>query len=121
MLLSRLDLFERIRRGRRVDPQVSVRTPADRYDSDTSAPGSPGAPAECTGAAVISLHSRRELPPSECPLLSEAIYDQFLSRRSKGLLDAEGERRKNRLMSTEFVAACAGGSQGECAGGYAAS
>lgn len=35
-------------------------------------------------APVISLHTRRELPASTSPLPSVAIYDQLLSRRSKG-------------------------------------
>lgn len=37
-----------------------------------------------TRAAVISLHSRRDLPADQRPLPSVAIYDQLLSHRQKG-------------------------------------
>lgn len=58
-----------------VMPVITDDTPDPRLQTG-AAPGG--------GAAVISLHTRREPPANERPLPSVAIYDQLLTRRSKG-------------------------------------
>lgn len=56
---------------------------SDNHD-DLDLPTSPGVDADPEHAALIALRPRRALPEDTRPLPSVAVYDQLLSRSSKG-------------------------------------